>query len=388
MLTPDDSALQAVRRRHELRVLDSLVTHGHRTRRDLETDTKLSRTTLSAIVGDLRHRGVLTELDQERVGSTRNGRPTKVLQLNPDAGAAVGIELGRRRLSISVAGFDGSTVTHEHWELTESIGLQGKVQLAADMLRDMIRANKISPETVIGMGVGIASRHANPGSLSDGGQPQLDPQGATLAPLRAALPTPLLWDNNIRLAAMRYARASDDLLYVMLAAGVSSAMVVNGTLLRGGNGIAGELGHVSVDYTGPLCWCGRRGCLESFLNEASVLTEAAHRGHPFESIAAIADAAAAGNKIATDVVAWAGELLARAMVGACVLLDPSRVVLAGELSQFGEPLLAPIRDALEEQHLGLGPRTTSITTTPFAPTAGSDGAAQMALKHWAMATTN
>lgn len=386
MLTPDDSALQAVRRRHELRVLDSLVTHGHRTRRDLETDTKLSRTTLSAIVGDLRHRGVLTELDQERVGSTRNGRPTKVLQLNPGAGAAVGIELGRRRLSISVVGFDGSTVTHEHWELTESIGLQGKVQLAADMLREMIRANKISPETVIGMGVGIASRHANPGSLSDGGQPQLDPQGATLAPLRAALSTPLLWDNNIRLAAMSYAKAGDDLLYVVLAAGVSSAMVVNGTLLRGGNGIAGELGHVSVDYTGPLCWCGRRGCLESFLNEASVLTEAAHRGQPFESIAAIADAAAAGNKIATDVVAWAGELLARAMVGACVLLDPRRVVLAGELSQFGEPLLAPIRNALEEQHLGLGPRTTSITTTPFAPTAGSDGAAQMALKHWAMAT--
>lgn len=386
MLTPDDSALQAVRRRHELRVLDSLVAHGHRTRRDLETDTKLSRTTLSAIVGDLRHRGVLTELDQERVGSTRNGRPTKVLQLNPGAGAAVGIELGRRRLSISVAGFDGSTVTHEHWELTESIGLQGKVQLAADMLREMIRANKISPETVIGMGVGIASRHANPSSLSDGVEPQLDPQGATLAPLRAALPTPLLWDNNIRLAAMSYAKASDDLLYVVLAAGVSSAMVVNGTLLRGGNGIAGELGHLSVDYAGPLCWCGRRGCLESFLNEASVLTEAAHRGQPFESIAAIADAAAAGNKIATDVVAWAGELLARAMVGACVLLDPRRVVLAGELSQFGEPLLAPIRNALEEQHLGLGPRTTSITTTPFAPTAGSDGAAQMALKHWAMAT--
>ncbi len=305
MLTPDDSALQAVRRRHELRVLDSLVTHGHRTRRDLETDTKLSRTTLSAIVGDLRHRGVLTELDQERVGSTRNGRPTKVLQLNPDAGAAVGIELGRRRLSISVAGFDGSTVTHEHWELTESIGLQGKVQLAADILRDMIRANKISPETVIGMGVGIASRHANPGSLSDGGQPQLDPQGATLAPLRAALSTPLLWDNNIRLAAMAAATENGnpkgDLLYVVLSAGISSAVVVDGTLLRGGNGIAGELGHISVDFSGPRCWCGRRGCLEQFLNVANVLAEAEKRGQVFDSVGSMASAAEAGNRTARAV---------------------------------------------------------------------------------------
>lgn len=386
MLTPDDSALQAVRRRHELRVLESLATHGLRTRRDLETDTKLSRTTLSAIVGDLRHRGVLTESDQIREGTIRNGRPTKVLQLNPAAGAAVGIELGRRRLSISIAGFDGATVTREHWELSESMGLQEKVQLAADTLADMIRTNTISPEIVIGMGIGIASRHANPASLFDGDEPQLDPPGATLAPLREVLSAPLLWDNNIRLAAMSYAKPGDSLLYVVLAAGISSAVVTDGTLLRGGNGTAGELGHISVDYAGSICWCGRRGCLESLLNEANVLAEAARRGQAFESITAIAAAASAGHAIATDVVAWAGELLSRAIVGACVLLDPSRVVLAGELSQLGEPLLTPVRNALAEQYLGLGPRVTNIATTPFAPTAGSDGAAQLALKHWATAT--
>lgn len=388
MLTPDDSALQAVRRRHELRVLDSLVTHGHRTRRELETDTKLSRTTLSAIVGDLRQRGVLTENDQQRLGKVPNGRPTKVLQLNPGVGAAVGIELGRRRISISAVSFDGSVVTNEHWELSESIGLENKVQLAADMLSAMIAAGKVYPEAVIGMGVGIASRHANPKSLSDTEVPQTEPQGASFAPLRAVLPAPLLWDNNIRLAAMGYATANDDLLYVVLAAGVSSATVVDGSLLRGGNGIAGELGHISVDFSGPACWCGRYGCLESYLNETNVLIEAAQRGHSFESIAAIARAAAEGDPIATGVVDWAGELLARAVVSACVILDPSRVVVAGELSQFGEPLLTPIRRALAEQHLDIGPRTITVETAPFTLTAGSDGAARMALKHWALATPN
>lgn len=388
MLTPDDSALQAVRRRHELRVLDSLVTHGHRTRRELETDTKLSRTTLSAIVGDLRQRGVLTENDQQRLGKVPNGRPTKVLQLNPGVGAAVGIELGRRRISISAVSFDGSVVTNEHWELSESISLENKVQLAADMLATMIAGGKVHPEAVIGMGVGIASRHANPKSLSDTEVQQTEPQGASFAPLRAALPTPLLWDNNIRLAAMGYATANDDLLYVVLAAGVSSATVVDGSLLRGGNGIAGELGHISVDFSGPACWCGRFGCLESYLNETNVLLEAAQRGHSFESIAAIAEAAAEGDSVATEVVAWAGELLARAIVSACVILDPNRVVVAGELSQFGEPLLAPIRRALAEQHLDIGPRTITIEAAPFTLTAGSDGAARMALKHWALATPN
>lgn len=383
VLTPDDSALQAVRRRHELRVLESLVAHGGRTRRELETDTNLSRTTLSVIVGDLRHRGVITEHGQEVIAGGRNGRPTKVLALNPHAGAAVGIELGRRRISISVTGFDGSPVTNELREISSSLGLEAKVELAADVIRQLIDAGRIKPEAIIGTGVGIASRHANPHSLADGAERQLDPQGATLEPLRAVLPGPLLWDNNIRLAAMAYGRGSEDLLYVVLSAGVSSAIVSNGMLLRGGNGVAGELGHISVDFAGPQCWCGRHGCLESFINEANVLSEAAHRGQSFPSIAALADAAADGNGIALSIVDWAGELLARAMVGATVLLDPSRVVIAGELSQFGEPLLAPVRRAIAEQHLDLGPRVIDIAVAPFAPTAGSDGAAHMALSRWA-----
>lgn len=386
MLTPDDSALQAVRRRHELRVLESLATHGNRTRRELETDTKLSRTTLSAIVSDLRLRGVVSESEPEIQGRGRSGRPTKVLSLNPNAGAAVGIELGRRRISISVTGFDGSTVVREHCAISSSVSLPEKVAMAADMIKRLIADGRINTETVIGTAVGIASRHANPNSLADGVEQQSDPQGASLTPLREVIPGPMLWDNNIRLAAMAYGKGSDDLLYVVLSAGVSSAIVSQGSLMRGGNGIAGELGHISVDFAGPVCWCGRHGCLESFINEANVLVEAAHRGQSFQSIEAMAKAAAEGNGIAINVVSWAGELLARALMGACVLLDPRRVVITGELSQFGELLLEPARRALAEQNLDLGPRSTEISAATFAPSAGSDGASQMALKHWSMAT--
>ncbi|WP_218712706.1 ROK family transcriptional regulator [Arthrobacter sp. BF1] len=386
MLTPDDSALQAVRRRHELRVLESLATHGNRTRRELETDTKLSRTTLSAIVSDLRLRGVVNESEPEIQGRGRSGRPTKVLSLNPNAGAAVGIELGRRRISISVTGFDGSTVVRELCAISSSVSLPDKVAMAADMIKRLIADGRINTETVIGTAVGIASRHANPNSLADGVEQQSDPQGASLTPLREVIPGPMLWDNNIRLAAMAYGKGSDDLLYVVLSAGISSAIVSQGSLMRGGNGIAGELGHISVDFAGPVCWCGRHGCLESFINEANVLVEAAHRGQSFQSIEAMAQAAAEGNGIAINVVSWAGELLARALMGACVLLDPRRVVITGELSQFGELLLEPARRALAEQNLDLGPRSTEISAATFAPSAGSDGASQMALKHWSMAT--
>lgn len=386
VLTPDDSALQAVRRRHELRVLESLATHGNRTRRELEIDTNLSRTTLSAIVGDLRQRGVLAESNPASHHPGRNGRPTKVLSLNPEAGATIGLELGRRRISISVLSIDGSSFIHEFTDISSTMGLEGKVHHAAEMVQKLITEGRINPATVIGTGVGIASRHADPKSLFDGDEEQLEPQGVSLGPLRRMLPSPLLWDNNIRLAAMAYGKDSDNLLYVVLSAGVSSAIVTNGSLLRGGNGIAGELGHISVDFSGPPCWCGRNGCLESFINEANVLVEAAHRGQAFASIAALAQAANNGNGIAINIVDWAGELLARALVGASVLLDPSRVVIAGELAQFGERLLGPVRRALAEQHLDLGPRTTEISTATFTTSAGSDGAARMALAHWGFAS--
>lgn len=387
MLTPDDNALQAVRRRHELRVLDSVVAHGNRTRRELESDTKLSRTTLSAIVADLRLRGVLREESQEHYAAGRNGRPTKVLTLNPQAGAAVGIELGRHRISITVLSFDGRAVLREHRGVASEDSLNAKIELSAGMVQNLIRAGRLNPDTVIGVGVGVATRHANPDSLADGDEQQSDPQGATLSALRAVLKAPILWDNNIRLAAMAYGKKGDELLYVVLSAGVSSAIVSNGTLLRGSHGIAGELGHLSVDFAGPLCWCGRHGCLERFLNADNVLVEAAHRGQAFPSLAALAEAAAAGNGIASNIVDWAGELLARAIVNACVLLDPSRVVIAGELSQFGEPLIRPVRKALAEQRLGLGQRAIEITAAEYSPTTGSDGAAHLALKHWALPGT-
>ncbi|MDJ0358198.1 ROK family protein [Paenarthrobacter sp. PH39-S1] len=364
--------------------------NGSRTRRELEADTKLSRTTLSVIVGNLRQYGILTEADQSSYGPGRNGRPVKVLRLNPVAGVAVGVELARSRISVSVVGFDGSPVAREHIELSAPMDLAAKVEHAAGMLRTLVGAGEVRPESLVGMGVGIASRHADPRSLADaGGDLQHDPQGVSLAPLRDAVATPLLWDNNIRLAAMAAAtengNPNGDLLYVVLSAGISCAVVVDGALLRGGNGIAGELGHISVDFSGPRCWCGHRGCLERFLNVANVLAEAEKRGQAFESIESMAAAAEAGNRTARAVVDWAAELLSRALTSACVLVDPNRVVVAGELAQFGEPLLEPVRKSLAEQQLEIGPRATIITRAPFSPTSGSDGAAIMALRHWAFA---
>ena len=151
--------------------------------------------------------------------------------------------------------------------------------------------------------------------------------------------------------------------------------------------MAGELGHISVDFSGPKCWCGRRGCLERFLNVDNVLAQAKARGQAYGSIAEMAAAAESGNAAASAVVAWAAELLARAVASACVLMDPNQVVIAGELAQFGEALLEPIREALAEQQLGIGPHATSIATAEFAPTSGSDGAALVALKHWAFRTS-
>lgn len=391
MLTRGDGALQAVRRRHELRVLESLVTNGSRTRRELEADTKLSRTTLSVIVGHLRQGGILIESDQASYGPGRNGRPVKVLRLNPGAGVAVGIELARTRISVSVVGLDGSSVAREHRELSAPMELATKVDQAAGLLHTLVGTGDVRPESIVGMGVGIASRHADPRSLADAaGDLQDDPWGASLAPLRNVVPSPLLWDNNIRLTAMAAAtengNPNGDLLYVVLSAGISSAVVVDGALLRGGNGIAGELGHISVDFSGPKCWCGRRGCLELFLNVANVLAEAERRGQAFESVEAMAAAAEAGNRTARAVVDWAAKLLGRALTSACVLVDPNRVVVAGELAQFGERLLRPVRESLAEQHLEVGPRATTITQDAFSPTSGSHGAAIMALRHWAFAS--
>ncbi|MBQ1185462.1 MAG: ROK family protein, partial [Muribaculaceae bacterium] len=149
---------------------------------------------------------------------------------------------------------------------------------------------------------------------------------------------------------------------ITLGTGVGSGIVVNGQLLYGHDGFAGELGHVIMKRNnGRVCGCGRTGCLETYCSATGVARTAREfleirtepsllREIPVEDITSkdVYDAAVAGDKIAKDIFEFTGNLLGQAFADMVTFSSPQAFILFGGLAKSGDLLLKPIKESLDK----------------------------------------
>lgn len=383
-----DGVLRNLRRQHELLVLTTLVERGPCSRRDLEQVTGLSRTTMSAIVGDLvRRRAVLDDVQAEPARRSR-GRPAALLRLNPRAASTVGIELGRGHVSVAVGDIGRTIVVHETVPVEPHNGDLHEELSAALSLLDAVTAERgLELDELCAVGLGLWGQHPDPIADSSGESTHDAVVTELVERIRTRLGVPVVWDHNIRLAAMAEARAVEsppctDLVYVVLSHGVGGGAVVEGNLARGASGTAGEIGHVSVEPSGPPCWCGGRGCLEGYLSVGSLLSRARAVAPEIEDVDDVLAALERPNPAVRELVEWSGELLGRALATVATMLDPHRVVVGGELAVLGEHLLGPIRTALDRQKLSIRDRRLELDTALISEGAAAVGAVSVALDRY------
>ncbi|MDE6207662.1 MAG: ROK family protein [Muribaculaceae bacterium] len=175
--------------------------------------------------------------------------------------------------------------------------------------------------------------------------------------------------NAAALGEMTYgaARGLKDFIMITLGTGVGSGIVINGQVVYGHDGLAGELGHVIVKRNnGRLCGCGRTGCLEAYCSATGVARSAREflesrtepsllRNIPIEDITSkdVYDAAMKGDKIAQDIFTYTGTLLGEAMADMTVFSSPEAFILFGGLAKSGDLLLKPIREAMDKNMLSM-----------------------------------
>ncbi|MEU2183205.1 ROK family protein [Streptomyces thermolilacinus] len=143
-------------------------------------------------------------------------------------------------------------------------------------------------------------------------------------------------------------RGADRFLFVPLGTGIAGAIGIDGAIEAGAHGCAGEIGHIVVRPGGPVCGCGRRGCLEA-LASASAVTRAWAKasGDPGADAADCAKAVESGDPRAVRVWQDAVDALADGLVTAITLLDPRTLIIGGGLAEAGETLFTPLRAAVE-----------------------------------------
>jgi glucokinase len=168
-----------------------------------------------------------------------------------------------------------------------------------------------------------------------------------------------------------------NLLYVTVSTGIGGGIVVDGRLYRGERAWAGEVGHLVLDPSGPVCSCGRHGCLEALASGTAIAREARRRSLPDGSTARdVAQAAAGGDVIAAEIWADAMQWLGLGIVSAANLLDPGCVVLGGGLTDAGAQLFDPVRATVAAR--ALDPEL-EVVPTELGASVGLVGAAAVAI---------
>ena len=311
-------------------ILAHLGAHGPASRADLARALNVSPALMTALTKDLLADGLLVELEHS---PSQGGRPARMLGLVSSAGRAIGVKVVADHVAFVEVGIDGAVKR----SASEPFDASARTFLAdlTELLRRFIAGG--SHERLLGIGVGV------PGSVDSQGNglvdaPQLGWQQVPLgSTLRREFALPVLVENNVNALAVAerlygVGRQFQNFLVVTIGTGVGAGIVVDGVVLRGNAGSAGEIGHIPVTEDGPLCACGNRGCLETFIGEAALVREARDHGVIGErsGMSALRSAADAGDAAATAIFSRAGHRLGRALAGVIHTLDPETVIVLGE----------------------------------------------------------
>ncbi|TDW92726.1 ROK family transcriptional regulator [Kribbella sp. VKM Ac-2566] len=313
-------------------IVTLLGTRGPTSRTAIARSLGLSPATVTQVTKDLIARGIVEELESV---PSNGGRPARLLGLASRTGVALGAKVTADHVAVVTVELDGSVRSSGSHDFDPAAA--GALDRLGRILTEEVAG---LDDLLLGVGVGV------PGSVDSQASgivdaPTLGWRAAQVGPiLRQAVGTPVLVDNDVNtLAAAErlygIGREHSSYLVVTIGRGIGCAIVVDGGIYRGGNGGAGEIGHIPVWCTGgeqPPCTCGSTGCLEAYIGAAGLIRTARGRGvlGPRGTPTGLLRAATNGDEGARAIYAEAGDLLGRALAGVIHTVDPEVVVLLGE----------------------------------------------------------
>ena len=290
------------------------------------------------------------------------------MNTNMEKPYVVGIDIGGTNTVFGIVDARGTIVASSSIKTGAYAEIEEYVDAVCQNLLPLIVANG-GVDKVKGIGIGAPNGNFYSGTIEFA--PNLPWKGviplATMFEERLGIPTALTNDANAAaIGEMTYgaARGMKDFIMITLGTGVGSGIVVNGQLVYGHDGFAGELGHVIARRDGRMCGCGRKGCLETYCSATGVTRSAREfltsstepsllRAIPAESITSkdVYDAAVKGDKLALQIFEFTGQVLGEAIADFIAFSSPEAIILFGGLAKSGEYIFKPIQKAIDENIL-------------------------------------
>jgi N-acetylglucosamine repressor len=382
--TGNRDLIRAINRSH---VLNAIKSYGPIGRAEIARRTSLSPATVTSISAKLIAQDLVLE---KAAGDSSGGRPPILLIINPKGGYVVGIKLTETHAVCALTDLEALIIAKSALPLSGHDPAQVVDDLAR-MVLTLIREHKIPKKQLLGVGVGLAGIvDAENGILR-----QSPIYGWNNVPLRNMLQSklhiPVYIENDVNTLTLTerwfgHGQGVDNFLTVTVGRGIGMGIVANGQFYRGQTGGAGEFGHTTIDPEGPLCACGKRGCLEAYVGDPGLIRvaqQAAAQGKlsvAVQNIDELLTLAQKGEQAAIQIFEQAGRILGIGVANLINLFNPKKIIISGEGTREGDFLFIPMKQSIEQNTMPGLFDPTIVVVAPWGDDAWARGAAGLVLR--------
>lgn len=320
-------------------VLQHIYFAGFSTRMEVSQRTGLSPATVTNVVAEMIEEGILIESGVEE---SDGGRPRVIIEINPDYGTLVGIEVGEAHIQIEVFDLTLRNLGMTRYWLTEGESQPERlVNLIAEKTNTLLADLGIAHDKVLSVGIGVPGVVERLGRVSIFAPDWQWHNVPLLSMLGARLDMPIYLDNRVKAMALvetwfGAGCGADDLAIVTIGIGVGAAIVTQGEIYRGATNSAGELGHIPIELNGRSCYCGNHGCLEAYVGAPALVQrlreldpDSSLLDGPVTTVTAIVDAARRGDPIAVQIMSETACYLGAGIASLINIFNPQRVIVGG-----------------------------------------------------------
>lgn len=293
----------------------------------------------------------------------------------------IGIDLGGTNLKIALLDLNYRIIIKRNLSTRAFLNPHFLIQAITDSILKIIKDSRLTKLNIFGVGLGL------PGPVdAQRGKVYFLPNIAgwkninLKVILSKKLRLPVFLDNDAKLMSLAEytlgaARGAKCAVCITLGTGVGGGIVIDGRIYRGVNNIAGEIGHLPINESGPVCNCGGRACLEAYIGNNRILRQAKKifkRDISLEELSALAKKS---DSRALKIWSGVGNRLGMALVSVVNLLNPDRIVIGGGVANAGAILFDPVKKFIVKRAMPVQARDVKIVKARLGPDAGIIGAA-------------
>lgn len=376
-----------IRRNNLGLVLEQVHRDGELSRAELTVRLGVNRSTIGGLVSELVELGLVDEIVPS--GHARAGRPSHVVGPRSDGPFAVAVDLDVESVQCAAVGIGGRMLTRNETWLDADRRTPEDVCDVIERGLAAVGASLPAGSWPVGIGISV------PGTVQRSDQhvafaPNLDWTDVAFGDLvekRLTSALPIEIGNDADLGAMAEhlrgaAKGCNDAIFLTGRIGVGGGIIIDGRAVRGHTGLAGEIGHVVLDPLGPLCHCGNRGCVESYISEAAALRMAGRPGPVNrQTIDALVRSVEEGDPAACASVGTAADYLGRTVANLVNLLNPELIILGGWLTDVLRLAGDQVRASTSAHTMPVSRDTVVLSTPGLGRDSTLLGAAELAFQH-------